>query len=248
VGGDMKAEKHFLKHLVSMLCITSASIGSAQTPDPKIEGLIGSTKVLLDRKYVRFLEFDDDPVFLGSSKEKSTLDASIKKIRSFGFSIRYPDISLVEPSGFGSRLTTASDVLFVSVLANSYSGSLTSMEPFVPDLKKRNLDGLIYKKLSEVYNLDMYRSTLESALHARSVKNRFRSKIVYIHKVRDEDADTYIECNGSVIPPTSCVMRFLIPRPTYAQVAVKFPSRLLKEWPNLRLAVQNSIGDMAVLN
>jgi hypothetical protein len=203
-----------------------------------IIGRIGKTTVGLPRKYVYFLEFDNDPSSFSTLNAPSDNHKRSTAIRSFGLDLNYPNLQPIDPNMLGRKKHDPSDdTIHIGVLSNSYSGDINNVEPFVEYILTRKDDNIQYEKSTDFYGLETYIPLIRS----HSLKGSVYDVTVYFQR-SDAGADTYIECLNFDRAEKPCKLKFIIPDPMRAIITISFDASLLPHWKKIRLGAENTLN------
>lgn len=221
-----------------------------------VVGDFGGMRVEIPSYYVRLVEYDGDPSFGQIRQGPSPGRTFESRIRSFGLSARYPDMSglVDDKTREEKRLQPLSEDSWLNV--GIISGEFYSGDDFLQKLT-RNLRGdtfdrgegefkghwnyLYRRQSSRKFGLDVFLLTGTDPRTGKPASQSEDTYDIYIHRDSANRVDTFIQCNRTYVPGgiAVCHMEFGLAPQAHVEVDVGFRSGLLSEWRGIRQSVQH---------
>lgn len=219
----------------------------AQYTPVDVVGDLGGMKVRIPRHYAEYVEYDDDPGFgerRKGSRPKRTFDS---KLRSFGISVRFPDMKGLENARLREEMRRLpqreSNWIRIRINAGEdYPGdgfldrrtNSTLLAPFWPGREtywwntyERTVD-------EDEHGLEAWRLSGINPRTGQPARESENTDDIYIHRDSSGKVDAYINCmypSGSL---DKCYLNTTLSETTHVVVTVGFRRALLPEWKRIQ--------------
>lgn len=205
-------------------------------------GHLGGVPVSIPKGFAYFVEYDGDPGFLEKRSgpiPKRTFESGI---RSFGFEIRYPDMAPVNEQNWKEKRKESiytTTWMSVGVLSNSHyqDRSKTRFAELARAWLKNASIFYRYEEQSQrVYGLTAY-VPVNSDLSRREIGSNnsdLNDRNVYVHRLKNGDVDTHIDCSNTKHDAALCKHRFGLEPVLKASVNVSYRKGLLPHWQEIQ--------------
>lgn len=207
---------------------------------------LGGAPARIPQAYLGFLEFDKKGEGLRSSPDPNGL----RKIRSFGFEVRYPDMTVLRPethADYKSKTIYNTDWFRVVVLSNSYCGGCfednNPTESLVRGISSQlNFKGPEYNYVAEpekFNGLEVWNALGPDGPVSLSYRNHPLDTI-YVGRDSTGLAITYIRCSNAPHAAANCQQNFTLYPKLKASTSISYRKGWLPHWA----AIQSKTTDL----
>ncbi len=206
---------------------------------------LGGVEVKIPNYFAKLVEYES---IIGMDRISNM--GRLKKIKSFGFDIRYPDMQGLSSHenyvDFKNRKVFTSKWMWVGV----NSGSSYSGEGSISRLTKNSLNRMLdersssifyYEKLPEKkYGMDAYTPKGTDLKTMKPNREHENSEDVF---VANGDDAAYIVCSNRKIESAPCRHYFSLEPKIHAEVSIRYRRGLLPDWREIQRGIQKIIND-----
>ena len=223
-------------------------MAAAQFASQDVVGDLGGMTVTIPRHFANYAEYDGDPGFGEKRKEPRPERTHQSRLRSFGFDVRYPDMTGTSNAALWLERQNASiyDTPWISAVVRS--GDRYPGDGFLDRL----FDGLHHpasrppfqygERLPQTqYGLTVYAPVGIVPQTDRPYREDRHAKDVFVHRGEGGRVDTYIACGNNREGVASCSQEFGLEPYANADITVRYRRDLLSEWPQIQTSVTQLI-------
>lgn len=221
---------------------------SNQPPKNNLVAELGGMRVEIPYFFARYFEFNGDPGWGEKKSFFSKKSEGLRKLRSFGFDVRYPDMAgLSSPEMERDKSkTTIFKTMWISVGVNT--GEIYPGDGFLDRIVNRvlNVDEhtskfRIYEKLPFWnYGLTLYAPAGIDPETKKPYRLHDFAEDIFIYRDDSGKVITYIKCSNTPGKSAPCRQVFELQGAANAKIYFSYRRDLLPEWKEM----QGSIGKL----
>lgn len=242
------------------LCYLSLSLNTPSEP-VKLEPLpavltanLGGAPARIPRAYLGFLEFDKKGDGLRSSPDPNGL----RKIRSFGFEVRYPDMTVLSPethADYKSKTIYNTDWFRIGVNSNSFCDGCFAdnnpIEGLVNGISSElNFKGPEYYYAAEpdkFHGLEVWNALGPSGPVRLSYK-KYPLDTLYVGRDSKGAVIAYIRCSNAPHEAAPCQQRFTLYPELKTSIRVSYRKGWLPKWEDIQNKTKNLVKSFTDTN
>lgn len=223
-------------------------MAAAQFASQDVVGDLGGIPVTIPRHFANYAEYDGDPGFGEKRKEPRPERTHQSRLRSFGFDVRYPDLTGTSSAALWLERQNASIYDTPWISAGVRSGDRYPGDGFLDRLFDSLHDPAprppfqYGERLPQTqYGLVVYAPVGIDPQTDRPSRESRISKDVFVHRGKNGKVDAYIDCGNNLEGVASCSQEFSLEPYADADISVQYRRDLLSEWQQIQTSVTQLI-------
>jgi hypothetical protein len=222
-----------------------------EKPTGPVIGDLGGVLVAIPRSFARFVEYDADPHFMKKKRWSAPERTFESRLRSFGFEVRYPDMSSVEEKTPAEKDIHTTMWMRVGISTGEDYGVDTSLDNHKNYYINSDLPCFskcfTYVPLPEkTFRLTGY-TPIGSGVDVAKRSINFgrgtdmRDKNIYYFESESGHVTTFIECSNRTHAAAPCKHYFNLNPVMKAHIKVSYRKGLLPHWRQIQQSVTELI-------
>lgn len=204
-----------------------------------VYGDLGGMLVRIPQHFAEFVEYDGDPAIGEPAAKKPMPSSGTRKIRGFGFPVRYPDMRGLDSADMlrdhrASIIGTTQWIRIGITSGEDFPGS-GFLDRFTNGRLSNHYLGLSYvKQTAREYGLEVYALAGIDPKTARPFREDRNAKDIFVFRNTSDNVTTFIDCRNVPYASAPCNQYFSLEPAAGVEVRAQYRRGLLSEWRQMQ--------------